>query len=198
MEIVLNWITENWFELSAAALGIVAIFLQIKQNAWYWGVSIIMVTMYIWVYIQAKLYADMSLQVYFLIVGIYGWWAWLFGKKVKESRKAITVSRITNIQWIVISLFCVGSFFLIAWILIDFTNSDVPYWDAFTTALSFAATWMLARKKIENWLIWIVVDLTSSVIYFYKGLYPTMGLFIFLTIMAVIGYLEWKKDLKSE
>lgn len=198
MDKIIQWIIENWFELSAAALGFIAIFLQIKQNAWYWGVSIVMVSMYIFVYIEAKLYADMSLQVYYLIVGFYGWWAWLFGKKVKESRKSIPVSVTSNKQWIYISLFSVGSFFGIAYILIYYTNSDVPWWDAFTTALSFAATWMLARKKLENWLIWIVVDITSSVIYFYKGLYPTMGLFIFLSGMAIIGYQAWKKDMTNE
>lgn len=198
MDNILQWIIENWFELSAAALGFIAIFLQIKQNAWYWGVSIVMVSMYIFVYIEAKLYADMSLQVYYLIVGFYGWWAWLFGKKVKESRKSIPVSVTSNKQWIYISLFSVGSFFGIAYILIHYTNSDLPWWDAFTTALSFAATWMLARKKLENWIIWIVVDITSSVIYFYKGLYPTMGLFIFLSGMAIIGYQAWKKDMTNE
>jgi nicotinamide mononucleotide transporter len=198
MDNILQWIIENWFELSAAALGFIAIFLQIKQNAWYWGVSIVMVSMYIFVYIEAKLYADMSLQVYYFIVGIYGWWAWLFGKKVKESRKSIPVSKTSNKQWIYISLFSVGSFFCIAYILIHYTNSDLPWWDAFTTALSFAATWMLARKKLENWLIWIIVDITSSVIYFYKGLYPTMGLFIFLSGMAIIGYQAWKKDMTNE
>lgn len=197
MNNVFQWIIDNWFELSAALLGFVSIFLQIKQNAWYWGVSIVMVSMYIWVYIQAKLYADMSLQVYYLVVGIYGWWAWLFGKKDKDSRKAIPVSTTSKIQWVVLSVFAIASFFGIAFILIRFTNSDIPRWDAFTTALSFVATWMLARKKIENWLIWIIVDITSSAIYYYKGLYPTMGLFIFLSIMATIGYFTWKKDLKN-
>ena len=198
MESIIQYCTQNWFELIAATLGLAAIFLQIKQNAWYWGISIIMVSMYIVVYIEAKLYADMSLQVYYLIVGIYGWWAWLFGKKLKDSRKALTVSKTTHREWIVLSLFSIASFFFIAWILIDYTNSDVPRWDAFTTALSFAATWMLARKKLENWLVWIIVDVTSSVIYYFKGLYPTMGLFIFLSVMAVIGYLAWKKDLQDE
>jgi len=198
MNDILNYLSQNWFDLIAAALGLAAIFLQIKQNAWYWGISIIMVSMYIVVYIEAKLYADMSLQVYYLVVGIYGWWAWLFGKKEKDNRKAITVTSTSNEQWIFLSILSVGSFFLIAWILINYTNSDVPRWDAFTTALSFAATWMLARKKLENWLVWIIVDVTSSVIYYFKGLYPTMGLFVFLSIMAVIGYLEWKKDLKND
>jgi len=86
-------------------------------------------------------------------------------------------------------------FFFITWILITFTNSDLPYWDSFTTSLSFVATWMLARKILENWLIWIIVDAVSVGIYVYKDLYPTAGLFLFLTILAFVGYTKWKKDL---
>lgn len=198
MDSILFWISENWLELSAASLGLIAIFLQIKQNAWYWGVSIIMVSMYIFVYISVRLYADMSLQIYYLIVGIYGWWAWLFGKKIKNNRSSLIVSKTHKTQWIWISIFIVFSFFFIAYILIHFTNSDLPYWDAFTTALSFAATWMLARKKLENWLIWIIVDIISSVIYFHKGLYPTMILFIILSILAFVGYAKWRKDIIDE
>jgi nicotinamide mononucleotide transporter len=86
-------------------------------------------------------------------------------------------------------------FFVIAWILLEFTNSDLPYWDSFTTSLSFVATWMLARKKLENWLIWIVVDAVSVGIYIYKELYPTAVLFLFLTVLAYVGYLRWQKDM---
>lgn len=195
---LIDWITGNWFELSAASIGLVAIFLQIKQNAWYWGISMVMVVMYIWVYIQAKLYADMSLQVYYLVVSIYGWWAWLFGGKKQKGESKLHVSTTNAKVWSILVLVMVGSFFLMGWILRDFTDSNVPWWDAFTTALSFAATWMLARKKLENWLVWIVVDITSSVIYFYKGLYPTMVLFVVLTILAAFGYLQWKKDINRE
>lgn len=198
MDTILLWINENWLELSAASLGLIAIFLQIKQNAWYWGISIVMVSMYIFVYIGARLYADMSLQVYYLIVGFYGWWAWLFGKKIKSKRSKLEVCKTKQLEWIWISIFIVFSFFLIAYILINFTNSDLPYWDAFTTALSFAATWMLARKKLENWLIWIIVDVVSSVIYFYKELYPSMILFIILSILAFVGYAKWRKDIIDE
>lgn len=198
MVAVIDWIIVNWFETTAATIGLISIFLQIKQNAWYWGVSIVMVTMYIWVYIEAKLYADMSLQVYYLIVGVYGWWAWLFGGKLKHGEKKLPVSK-TNLKlWSILLLVMVSSFFAMGWILSNYTDSTVPWWDAFTTALSFAATWMLARKKLENWFVWIIVDIASTVIYYFKGLYPTMILFVILTALAVVGYFQWKKDLQHE
>jgi nicotinamide mononucleotide transporter len=195
--ILIDWITYNYIEIIAATLGLVSIYLQIKQNIWYWPVSIVLVSLYIIVYISAKLYADMSLQVYYLVVCIYGWHYWLFGNRESKS-KQLPVSFISFRLAFKLSLIAVGLFFFIAFILIRFTDSDVPYWDAFTTALSFIATWMLARKIIENWLIWIVVDSVSVGIYFYKQLYPTTILFAVLTILAIVGYYAWKKDAKKQ
>ena len=195
MSQVIDWTIQHYFELLASAMGFIAIFLQIKQNIWYWFVSIIMVSMYIYIYIEAKLYADMSLQVYYLFISFYGWYAWLYGNTNDDRNKELRVSSSTNNLIRNLTGITIILFFAIAWILIQFTNSDLPYWDSFTTALSFVATWMLARKKIENWLIWIVVDAVSVAIYIYKGLYPTAVLFLFLTFLAIIGYRKWKKEL---
>lgn len=195
MELIVDWIAANYFELIASGLGFIAIFLQIKQNVWYWLVSIIMVTMYIYIYIGAKLYADMSLQVYYVVVSFYGWYMWLYGNKENHHRSELKVSAVSRKMTGILSGITIFLFFFIAWILSSFTNSDLPYWDSFTTALSFVATWMLARKVLENWLIWIVVDAVSVGIYIYKGLYPTAVLFLFLTVLAFVGYKKWKKDM---
>jgi len=195
MEIVATWVIEQYFEIIAAGLGFIAIFLQIKQNVWYWLVSIIMVSMYIYIYIDARLYADMSLQVYYLIISFYGWYMWLYGEKLNDHKTQLSVSTISQNLLVILTSISIVLFFIIAWILLHFTNSDLPYWDSFTTSLSFVATWMLARKKIENWLIWIVVDAASVGIYLYKELYPTAVLFLFLTLLAFVGYSKWKKDL---
>lgn len=197
MNAVVDWVSTNYIELIAASLGLIAISLQIKQNIWYWLVSIVMVSLYIYVYIQAKLYADMSLQIYFLVISFYGWYYWLYGNK-KNKKKEATVSKINKKSYIIISLIAIVFFWGIAWILKSYTDSDVPYWDSFTTTLSFIATWMLARKYIENWLVWIVADFVSIGIYIYKGLYPTTVLFIVLTILAFVGYSHWLKDLKNQ
>ncbi len=198
MEYIITWISGNYFEVIAALLGFVAIFLQIRQNVWYWLVSIVMVSMYIYIYIKARLYADMSLQVYYLVISFYGWYLWLFGKKSDEGRQEqLPVSSTSLPLRIRLVIITVVLFFFIGWFLQTFTDSDLPWWDSFTTALSFVATWMLARKLIENWLVWIVVDAVSAVIYIYKGLFPTAVLFFFLTVLAVVGYRSWLRDLKD-
>ena len=197
MNLIVNWISENYFELLASGLALIGIFLQIRQNVWYWIVSIIVVSMYIYIYIGAKLYADMSLQVYFLVISFYGWYMWLFGNTQNHQRSELKVSRTTKRMIGILTLIIIFLFIFIAWILITFTDSDLPYWDSFTTALSFVATWMLARKILENWLIWILVDAVSIGIYIYKDLYPTAVLFLFLTVLAFVGYARWKKDLNQ-
>ena len=194
VEAIVSWIVANYFELLAAALGFVAIFLQIRQNVWYWMVSIVMVSMYIYIYIDARLYADMSLQVYYLFISFYGWYMWLFGREVDHHKTSLTVTNSSKRLMVLLAAISVVLFFVIAWFLIHFTNSDLPYWDSFTTSLGFVATWMLARKYIEHWLIWIFVDLFSSGLYFYKNLWATAILFIVYTVMAAVGYFQWKKD----
>ena len=194
-----DWIVQNWFELTAAALGFVGIVLQILQKPSYWLVSLIMVSMYIVVYFRSGFYADMSLQVYYFVVSIYGWFFWMFGKKrhQEDNKKNLPVSKLSGKGWLYSAGASVGFFFLIWFILVKLTDSTVPVGDAFTTALSFVATWMLARKILENWLFWIVVDTVSVGLYIYKGLYPTAALFLFLTGMAFVGYRVWKKELKK-
>ena len=195
MEVVLSWLQDHYFEVIAASLGFVAIYLQIKQHVLYWLVSIIMVSMYIYIYIDARLYADMSLQVYYLVISFYGWYLWLFGKQENQHRTSIDVSTTSRQLGLFLGALSVLLFMVIAWFLSSFTDSDLPNWDSFTTSLSFVATWMLARKKLENWLIWIVVDAVSVGIYIYKQLYPTAVLFFFLTVLAYVGYRKWKSDM---
>ncbi|MFO8129850.1 MAG: nicotinamide riboside transporter PnuC [Bacteroidales bacterium] len=196
MGLFLHWVTGNYIEIIAATLGLIAIYLQIKQKIWYWPVSIVLVSLYILVYIEAKLYADMSLQVYYLVISFYGWYHWVFGKKHSGQDK-VMVTKSSRKLMLILFFVSMGLFILISQFLVSYTDSDLPYWDAFTTSLSFVATWMLARKILENWLVWIVVDAVSVGIYIYKGLYPTTVLFLVLTILAMVGYVAWKKDLEA-
>lgn len=197
MDILFSWLLQNWFEVTAAGLGLFSIYFQIKQKPLYWPVSIVMVTMYIFVYYNARFYADMSLQFYYLFVGFYGWYYWVFGNKSKNNSGKITppVTSLNFKQIILAVCVAIVLFFVILHILIKYTNSDVPVGDAFTTALSFAATWLLAKKILENWIFWIVVDVISTGLYLYKELYATAVLFFVLTILAIVGYIKWKKSM---
>lgn len=182
----------NWVEIIAATLGLLGIGLQIKQSHWYWLTSILMVSLYIFVFYQSKFYADMSFQFYYLIVSIYGWYLWLTKREKTESN--YIVNKLSKKQLSISLLVSSILFVAIYFILKRFTDSPVPVGDAFTTALSITATWLLAKKYLENWIFWIVADAVSTALYVMKGLYPTVVLFSVLTILAVVGYLKWRKE----
>ncbi|MFO8087252.1 MAG: nicotinamide riboside transporter PnuC [Bacteroidales bacterium] len=192
-----EYISSNYIELLAMALGLVSIVLQIKQNLWLWPVNIVMTSLYIIVFLKSKFYADMSLQIYYVIMSIYGWIYWFTGRKKLKHRKKLPIKRTGNKLLLILAIISVLLFFAISYILVNFTDSDVAYGDAFTTALSFVATWMLARKLIEHWIIWIVVNTVSVGLYIYKGLFPTMVLFVVLTVLAFKGYSEWKQEMEK-
>jgi len=193
---VLSWILDNYIELLGAIFGLLYIILSIRQNIWCWPVGLITSALYIYVFYITKFYADMGLQVYYLVVSIYGWYFWLFGGKSKKTDD-LKISSVKFNLSIYLVIATVVLFGIIAYILVNYTDSEIPYWDAFTTAGSFIATWMLARKIIEHWLVWIIIDAVSLGLYIYKGLYATVILFAVYTVLAVTGYIEWKKELKK-
>ena len=194
---VLLWISNNYIELLGLIFGLLYILLSIKQNIWCWPIGFITSALYIYVFFVTKFYADMGLQVYYLIVSVYGWSYWMFGAKSKK-QDDLKITK-TNVKLgIYLFLATIVLFVIISYVLVNYTDSEIPYWDAFTTAASFVATWMLARKIIEHWIIWIVVDSVSLGLYIYKELYPTVILFAVYTVLAILGYIEWKKELKKK
>jgi nicotinamide mononucleotide transporter len=194
---ILEWLAGNKIEILGAILGILYIFFSIRQNIFTWPTGLLTSALYIFVFFQSKFYADMGLQVYYVGISIYGWYYWAKGKK-PENTETVPVKRTRKILWIKMGVVAALLYGAILFILLNFTDSPVPFMDTLTTALSIVATWMLARKYIEHWLIWIVVDVISVGLYIYKDLWPTVILFVVYTIMAVLGYIEWKKDLKTQ
>lgn len=190
------WISGNYIELLGFIFGLLYIILSIKQNIWCWPVGFITSALYIYVFFVSKFYADMGLQVYYLLVSIYGWYYWMFGARSKR-QDDLKISKTKLKLGIYLTIVTILLFGVISFILVNYTDSELPYWDSFTTAASFVATWMLAKKIIEHWIIWVVVDFVSLGLYIYKGLYPTVILFAVYTILAILGYLQWKKELKK-
>jgi len=192
---MLEWFLSNYIELFGVLSGLIYIYLEIKANIWLWPVGIITAAFYIIVFAQAKFYADMGLQVYYLIIFIYGLLIWLRkGKKhSKETTRETQIRNITRKESLIYSISTIGIYFIIYVILLKYTDSPLPAWDSFTTALSIIATFMLAHKIIEQWWIWIVVNIVSLGLYIYKDLYMTAFLFIVYGVMACVGYFEWKK-----
>lgn len=190
-----EWLLSNKIELLGAILGILYIVFSIRQNILTWPTGLLTSLLYIVVFFKSGVYAAMGLQVYYVFISIYGWYFWLKGKNT-NNKSQLPVQLVNKRLWIKIGLISILIYSAILFILIKFSDSDVPYLDSLTTSLSIVATWMLAKKYIEHWIIWIFVDLVSTGLYIYKNLWPTVVLFIIFTIMAILGYIEWKKDLK--
>ena len=195
MEVVIAYLQANWIELAGSVLSIIYLYLSIKQRVSLWIFGFLCSLLYVVVFFQSKFYADMSLQFYYLGVSAFGWISWKAGKP--ENRKELPVKRTTPLSGAIILVIALVLYFLYYFILSEYTDSPLPKADAFTTALSIVATWLLARKMIEHWWLWIIVDSVSAGLYFYRALYPTAILFVIYTIMAIIGYLQWKKSLSK-
>ncbi len=183
---------QEWFGVITGAL---CVYLAVKQNILNWPVSILSVITYIFIFYKAKLYGDAFLQLYFLFTAVYGWYYWNNGeKKSLKSRRPIV--KVTQQEWFIIIgiLMFLGAF---AGFLLDkYTDTDVPYYDAFCTIASFIAQFLMTRKKLENWLIWIVVDILYIPLYIHKGLFATAVLYFLFLFIALKGFLDWRKDLK--
>jgi len=194
METILTYIQTNWIEIVGAILSLIYLYLSINQKVSLWFFGIISSLFYIVVFFQSKLYADMSLQYYYVFISIYGWINWKKG--TNENNKELPAIRI-NKRFIIISVVATAVIYLIYYlVLLNFTDSTIPKSDALIGALSVIGTWMLAKKFIENWLVWIVADAFCIGLYIYKGLYPTAVLFAIYTVMAWVGYLQWKKSIQ--
>ncbi len=191
----LSWLTANWIEVTGTILGLIYIVLSIKQSILTWPVGLLTSALYVYVFFDAKFYADMGLQVYYVLVSLYGWYFWLKGNQQQD--KELEVCSTPRNLWLWLVFASVAFFMFIKFVLENYTDSPIPVGDALTTALSLVATWMLARKYLEHWLIWIFVDFFSAILYAIKGLWPTVFLFVVYTVMAIVGYVKWRNDLKT-
>ncbi|MEI6141249.1 MAG: nicotinamide riboside transporter PnuC [Mariniphaga sp.] len=188
------WASENSIEIGGTVFGLIYVWFSIKQNLLTWPAGIISSLLYCWVFFNARFYAQTGLQVYYVLISVYGWWSWHHSSNIGSTRKYLTISFTDWSLWVKLILLNFAVAFLIYYITGSYTNDSIPLTDSFIASLSVIATWMLARKKIEQWLIWIFVDLISAGLYLYRGLYPTVLLFIVYAIMAGIGFLQWRKE----
>ncbi|MCG8702047.1 MAG: nicotinamide riboside transporter PnuC [Bacteroidales bacterium] len=193
---ILSWIVSNQIEIFAALTGGIYLMYSVLENKLLWVFGAISSALYIYIYHHAKIYADMGLYVYYVLVSIYGWFHWLYGSNANS--KQLPIVKLKTKQWLIVFMVIAALLSLVYFILNTFTDSDIAFWDALTTSSSIVATWMLARKILGHWLIWIVVDIISMILYVYKGLYPTVVLFLLYTVFAVIGYIKWKKNLQVQ
>ena len=190
MEILQFLISDKGLELIGLIIGLLYLLLEYKANIWLWPVGVIMPIVYIIIFYQNKFYADMTFNVYYLFASIYGWYIW--ANSLEKTDKGL-ISHLPKKYIVGLSAIFVAIFAAIAFLLINFTDSEVPYGDSFTTTLSILAMWMLAHKYIEQWLLWIVVNAVTAVLYHTKELDITVILFIVNFFVSILGYVKWKK-----
>jgi len=180
-----------------AALVILAnIYLAARQNIWCWPVGVVGVSLYLYVFFTAKLYSDTLLQVFFLVMQFYGWYHWVRGG-VDRSTSLAAVKRLTLRQWCWTAAGAAGGTAALGTVMHRFTDAALPYPDAFVATVSVIAQFMMTRKVLENWTLWIVVNVVSIAIYSIKALYPTVGLYLANLVLCIVAYREWNASWRA-
>lgn len=192
-------------DMAGLVLGLIYLWLEFKASIWLWLVSVIMPIVHGYLYWARGLYADFGMEVYYVLAAVYGYamWRWSRSRTVETQNAASPEKESTELpithfplrRVLPVALIGLALWAIIYWILITFTDSSVPICDSFTTALSMVALWALAQKYAEQWLLWLVVDAVCTVLYIYKQIPFTAGLYAFYTIMAVLGYRQWLKKI---
>lgn len=188
----------HWLDITTTALGLAYILLEYKASMWLWLVGFVMQALDIVLYYQKGLYADCGMEFYYIAMTVYGFWTWKFGRKQRQEPQAELP--VTHFRRAYILPWLLGTLVIWAalWYWLTLVGSTVPVADAFTTALSFVGIWALARKYLEQWLIWIVVDVVTCALYFYKDIPFKASLYALYVVIAVFGYMKWRKMMTAE
>ena len=207
-----DFLTAHWLDIVTTVLGLAYILLEYRASLWMWVVGFAMQALGIVLYYQKGLYADCGMEFYYLSMTVYGYWKWVRGNQRDRSFDTSADSsdpqppnlgglEITHIplrllvRW---SVIMAAVWALIYWLLVTYTNSNVPLADSFTTALSLIGIWALAHKYLEQWFIWIAVDVVTSILYFYKDIPFKASLYALYVIIAIFGYMKWRRMMTSD
>jgi nicotinamide mononucleotide transporter len=185
----------GWVEWVAAVAGVVSVYLSARQNIWSWPTGIVNVGLYIFVFYSTGLYAETGLQVVYLVISIYGWYHWLYGG---ADHSALRVSRATPRTWAVAASIAVVFWFALATYTSRLPGVSLPYLDSALTTLSLVAQWMMTRKHVENWILWIIADLVYIPMFIYKDLYPTAGQYAVFLVLATMGFIQWRRSYRAD
>jgi nicotinamide mononucleotide transporter len=208
----MDFFMAHWHDIVTTVLGLAYILLEYRASLWMWVVGFAMQALGIVLYYQKGLYADCGMEFYYLSMTVYGYWKWVRGNQRDRSFDTSADSsdpqppnlgglKITHIplrllvRW---SVIMTAVWALIYWLLVTYTNSNVPLADSFTTALSLIGIWALAHKYLEQWFIWIAVDVVTSILYFYKDIPFKASLYALYVIIAIFGYMKWRRMMTSD
>jgi nicotinamide mononucleotide transporter len=183
----------TWLELIAVVLAFAMVFFNILELHWSWPLAIISSILYFFLFWQQRLYGDACLQIVFAVLAVWGWWVWLRGVE----GAAIPITTSSKRQRLIYTVVGAALWLVTGGFLLNFTDTDVPWWDAFPTAFSLVAQYLLAYKDIDNWLVWVVVNVVSVGLFAWKGLWLTSLLYLVFIWLSVLGWRSWRERLQT-
>ena len=189
-----SWHQTSWLEIVGVITGLLCVALAAMNKIWNWPIAIVSVGVYIFIFFDSHLYADMGLQFYFMGMNIYGWYFWSHKPATEKKTPVLLITR----KEIILSVIAIVIFTFFLGTVLKYTPASYPYIDSFCTACSLVGQVFLARKVLENWLIWIFVDIIYVGVYIFKHLELTAVMYAVYIIIALLGYLDWKKDYKKQ
>lgn len=189
--LVAYFTNSSFLEVSASLFGLVCVYLAARENIWTYPTGIVNIILFCVIFYNAKLYADMTLQIMFFVLSIYGWIYWLRNRGNYSVRPT---TKLTTKGWILVIVLTPLLAYGWGHLLHQFTDASVPYLDAFIATLSVVAQVLLSSKKLENWYLWIIVDVLSIGLYWYKGLHTISFTYFIFLIICIVGVVEWRKQ----
>ena len=183
----------SFLEIIAASMGVLSVWYAKKNNVLVFPTGIVSVLIYVYITYQNKIYAESGINIYYFMMSVYGWILWTSKNKKIKKNIALNTSRENLVYFILFILF-----FIILFFLLNKTDSDVVFLDSITTALSLTAMLLLARRKVENWIYWILADIIYIPLFFYKELYVTSLQYLIFLILAISGYNNWKRNISND
>ena len=190
---VLWGVPTAWLEVIAASLALAMVGCNLREIHWGWPLAILSSLLYVGVFAQARIYGDASLQIFFAVVACWGWFQWLRGHRADGS--PLRIARLAPGGQALALLACAAAWPAVAFLLQRLTDTDVPWWDGFATGLSLVGQFLLGRKFVENWLVWLAVNLVSLGLFLHKGLWLTAGLYAVFAWLSIAGYVAWRRRL---
>jgi len=189
-DILWAYLTGNGLEVFAALISIAAVWLNTRGDVRGLWLGIVGIVPYIWIFLREGLYGDFLLNIVYLVMSFYGIWYWKFGGK---AQKEAPITKSSFYEQITLIALCAFTTLGLGYWFSTLEGASLPYWDATTTAFAFGGQWLLSKKRLENWLWWILINTLCVGIYYYKGLYATTGLYFMLLLLAFVGYKKWKR-----
>jgi nicotinamide mononucleotide transporter len=193
----LDYIAANWLELVGLVSGLLCVWLLIRENVLTFPIGLIYAVVTVIVVARANLFADVILNLYYVVMNAYGWYFWLYGGRERRKAENLLVGWVPQRQWLgILAVMALGTG-LMGWYFATQTSASLPYPDSFTTVASFVAMWMSARKYIESWILWFVIDVVQVALYIIKDIEAYAVLYLVYLGMAVYGWIAWRRHIQS-